>query len=272
MRKTFCDIFKEQKIDINREYSRLYEAFYESTFPTFSVSEMIDYDFDCIWFKDTCQSLQDFNEEHNINFEKQPQDFSLDYLIFFCEYIYNFISAIKTSNSSFNNRDYNKIERHIYSLIEKLGLKIITKNNFFLFVEESPQVKLVAELVPDTLSNRILEYNHHSTKGNLDSKKSILLKIAEELEPQRKDLKAIDTALEKNLFIAFNNFNIRHNNCNSKDASLYVSEFANLIHKEKEKLYDWIYNQSMIAFIKLNNIDNNKLFKDIKEKIDNKKS
>ena len=272
MRRTFVDILKNNKIDIKREYTRLYDAFYKSEEPTkFSIAEMVDYDFDYVWFKDTCQSLDDFNEEYNIYFVEQPQDFTLDYLITFCEYIYNFIASIKTNGSSYSHGlAYDRIERHIWKLAEKLCLKFITSENYFLLIEESPQAQLVAENVSDELSYKILEYHHHSLKGNLDAKKSILLKIAEELEPQRKELSKLDSNLETEIFFAFNKFNIRHNNCNPKDKAKYISQFDGLGNDEKEKLYNFVYSQCLIAFIKLENLDNNKKFDELKYKINNK--
>lgn len=271
MRKTFVDILKNNKIDIKREYSRLYDAFYNAESYEFSIEEMINLDFDFIWFKGTCQSLNDFNEEYDIHFQKQPKDFSLDYLINFCEYIYNFIVPIRVNScSQFHNLAYDKIENHVLKLAEKLCLKFITKENYFILIQESPQAQLVAENVSDELSYKILEYNHHSLKGHLDAKKSILLKVAEELEPQRKELRKLDSKLETEIFFAFNNFNIRHNNCNPKNKAKYISQFAELDNQQKEQLYDWIYKQCLIGFIKLEKAIDDKIFNDIKEKISGK--
>lgn len=37
-------------------------------------------------------------------------------------------------------------------------------------------------MIPDNLSYKVLEYNHHSLKGNIEAKKEILIKMASILE------------------------------------------------------------------------------------------
>ena len=273
MRRTFADILKYNKVDIKREYKRLYDLFFKATNLEYSVFEAINIGFNEIWFCGTCNSLYDFNEEYGFNFEEQPQNFDFDYLITFCEYVYNLVYAINP-NGKIYFRVPEKVERlkeQIGMVIERIGYtNIHRKDGFTIFVPKSPQAILVAECVSEKLSYKVLEYNHYSLKGNLEGKKSILIKIAEELEPQRKDLKGIDSKLESNIFYAFNYFNIRHNNCNPKDKAKYISQFANLKNEQVEQLYDWTYNQCLIAFIKLENENNSKIFSELKNKIDNK--
>ena len=192
----------------------------------------------------------------------------MDYLLLFCEYVYNLVLPIKVVGISHYNLEYGKIIDHITKLTDKLNLTITSKGNYYILLEKSFPAISVAQSVSEELSYKILEYNHHSLKGNIEGKKSILLKLASKLEPKRKILQSIDSTLDKNLFLSFNKFNIRHNNCDNSDESNYTTQFANLNNEEQEELYDWTYNQSLIAFIKLENINLNEKFKNIKYKID----
>ena len=274
MRRTFADILKNNKIDIKKEYSRLYDLFYKiKSYHSNTIYDLVSYHFDEIPFKGTCLSLKDFNETYEITFDEQPQNFNLEYLISFCEYIYNLVYSVDLRELSYGSfiDMAEGIKIRLTQIIEMVEYDYCENDEgITILIPKSPQVDLVAQSVSEKLSYKIFEYNHHSLKGNLETKKSILMNIAEELEPQRKILKTIDTSLEKNLFFAFNNFNIRHNNCDSSDADKYVPQFSKLRKNKKEELYDWLYNQCLIAFIKLENNDLNTKFKDIKEKIDKK--
>ena len=91
-----------------------------------------------------------------------------------------------------------------------------TEDNFTIFVERSSAAIAVAEsnLIPENLSYKLVAYHHYRMKGNLDEKKAVLLQLASIIEAKRKDLNQADKVLETNLFYAFNNLNIRHNNVN----------------------------------------------------------
>ena len=273
MRRTFADILINNKIDIKKEYTRLYNLFYNPIYNSYSIFGRVNAHFDEIWFRGTCNSLNDFNEEYGFYFEKQPEDFNLDYLVSFCEYLYNIVFAVNVSGSiyPFVSKSIRVIKEQLGRVIELIEYDCCeNENGYMILIPKSPQVTLVAQCVSEKLSYKMLEYNHHSLIGDLESKKSILLNIYQEIEPQRKILKTIDTSLEKNLFFAFNNFNIRHNNCDSTNVDNYVPQFSKLRKNKKEELYDWLYNQSLIAFIKLENNVLNTSFKEIKEKIDKK--
>lgn len=269
MRRTFVDILKNKKVDIRTEYSRLYSLFYETKTLGQPIKSIFNRYFCDIWFRGTCTTLDEFDEEFGFNFVKQPEDFNIDYLVSFCEYIYNLSVSFDRDSSIFYNMDMQFLQMQIFGILDKIEYTNIEQEGHVIFVPEKPEAIYVAEVVSESLSNKILEYNHHSLQNNLEGKKEILLKIADELEPHRNELSNLDSSLESNIFYAFNKFNIRHNNCNPKAKSKYIAQFALLSQEEKEELYDWTYNQSLIAFIKLENAGLNEKFKEIKNKIDN---
>ena len=88
------------------------------------------------------------------------------------------------------------------------------QNDLTIFVEKDPAAIAVAEgeFIPESLSYRLISYNHYSMKGNLAEKKTTLLDLANLLEPQRTNLERIDKTFSSDLFYTFNNFHIRHNN------------------------------------------------------------
>lgn len=259
MRRIFADILKNQKVDIKKEYERLYALFYCRKYWD-TVRDIVASKFETLPFRRTCTSLEDFDEEFGFNFELQPKNFDLDYLLNFCEYVYNLVFYIKD-----NDNQVKRVKAQVIKVVELIEFTFVPRDDGLkILVPKSPQAILVAETVSEHLSYKILEYNHHSLKGDLEGKKSILIKIAQELEPQRDDLKNIDSQLGKDLFKAFNNFNIRHNNCDEKDKKKFNASFTALDNERREELYDWTYNQCLIAFIKLENKNANTLFEEMK--------
>ena len=88
MRSNFAKNVKKIKIDIRKEYDKLYEIYTEDFIYDFQGRE---YNFEMIFaehfteyhFANTCLSLDEFNDECGYNFEENPQHFDVDYLISF---------------------------------------------------------------------------------------------------------------------------------------------------------------------------------------------
>ena len=56
-----------------------------------SLADLISLNFEGFYFRGTCLDLGEFDEVHGFRFEEQPKIFDIDYLVSFCEYIYNFV-------------------------------------------------------------------------------------------------------------------------------------------------------------------------------------
>ena len=82
------------------------------------------------------------------------------------------------------------------------------QNGITDFVPKDQAAISVAEIVDPALSYRVIEYNHHSMKGDLDRKKATLIVLADKLEAQRAKLKQINTSLETDLFYLLNSVNV----------------------------------------------------------------
>ena len=288
MRRNFAQILKDAKIDIKAEYQKLYGMLYDrsilipnaTTSKTISAyDELSDY-FMGFYFRGTCLSLDEFNELHGFHFEKDPQDFNIDHLIALCEYIENLLFAYQGALNTFGYGNMVMTQtpinvqfymQQISQVIEKIGYMQTTQDGFFIFVEKSPAAISVAELMPIDVSYKVISYNHYSMKGNLDAKKNTLLLFADILEPKRQELEGIDRTFASDLFYAFNNFNIRHNNVDPTGTK-YKKPIADLTNEQMEQWYDEVYQMCLLAFLRIEHIERKKNFDVLKDSIENKKA
>lgn len=272
MRRTFAEVLKEGKIDIKNEYSKFYMLFYgKDNRDRQSMADRVGHNILNYFFRGTCLTLDEFNEVNNYRFEKEPQDFDEDYLINFMEYMYNFIVYLKDENFFSTNAKEFYINQ-IQIVVEKMGYMTISENGIVTFVPKDNTVIVVAESeqIPDNLSYRILQYNHHSMKGNLESKRDTLIKLADILEPKRDKLKSINDRFTSDLFLLFNKCQIRHNNIDKTSKSHYVGYIAELDQSMLEMIYDETYRMCMLAIMQLENLERKDWLEEIKKNIDNK--
>lgn len=136
-----------------------------------------------------------------------------------------------------------------------------------LVVEDKPEVTAVAEIIEPALALELIRYNHHSMRGNIAQKKSILTTLGAELEPRSKELAAINSSLKDNIFFMLNNLNIRHNNCNPADKGKYKEYVAKMESSELETWYDELYQMLLLAFLELDQIERNPKIKELKTNV-----
>lgn len=107
------------------------------------------------------------------------------------------------------------------------------------------------------ISYKVLEYNHYTMKGDIARKKETLRILADQLEPKRADLTAINKELASNVFFMFNNMNIRHNNRTEGDKN-YKEVVAKMTQDALESWYDETYQLCLLAFLELDNVERTK--------------
>lgn len=271
MRRNFAQVLKSGKVDIKREYSKLYNLFYgEDIRDGESLADLISKNFECFYFRGTCLDLEEFDEVNGFNFEKEPKDFDLDYLVSFCEYIYNFVMYFEDRFFFESINKFFYIEQ-IQKVIDAIGYMQANDDGFTIFVPKDNGAISVSEsnLIPENVSYKIISYNHHSMSGDIEGKKQTLITLADLLEPKRKDLDSVDKQLSSDLFYAFNNFNIRHNNIDPSGKK-YKKAVAELPKEDLEKWYDNTYQMCLLAFMQLENIERKIEFNALKEKIETK--
>ena len=252
MRRNIYEVLKNGNIDIKKEYSRIYDLFYEVSFDSYYDQSVTLEDTVTEYFNmlnsnliGRCLSLEDFNESYNYNFVPQPNDFSIEKLIEISEYVINFVRALMmaTMYAHFEVQTLYKIEMHIESCMEDVGYKKVERDGIIIFVENDKAAISVSEIVEPQLAYSVLEYNHYKLKGNLDRKKDILKKMADSIEHERNALKGINSNFTSDLFQLFNKF-IRHDNADNN----YISSMSD---SEIEEVYDDMYQMWLLAKLQL---------------------
>lgn len=285
MRQNFAQILKDAKIDIKVEYQKLYGMLYDRSIPVSNTNRISVYDelstyFIAFCFRGTCLSLDEFNDLHGFHFEKDPTNFNIDHLISLCEYIENLLIAYQCVPLSYpygyGNMPTKLIDVQFYlqqisQVIEKIGYMQAKQNDLTIFVEKDPAAIAVAEgeFIPESLSYRLISYNHYSMKGNLAEKKTTLLDLANLLEPQRTNLERIDKTFSSDLFYTFNNFHIRHNNADPQSPK-FKKPIGDLAKEQLEFWYDEVYQMCLLAILRLEHADRKKTFEALKSEIENK--
>lgn len=285
MRRNFAQILKDAKIDVKVEYQKLYGMLYDRSIQVSNTSWISAYDefstyFIAFHFRGTCLSLDEFNDLHGFHFEKDPTNFNIDHLISLCEYIENLLMAYQCVPLSYpygyGNMPTKLINVQFYlqqisQVIEKIGYMQAEQNGLTIFVEKDPAAIAVAEseFIPESLSYRLISYNHYSMRGNLAEKKATLLDLANLLEPQRINLERIDKTFARDLFYAFNNFHIRHNNADPQSPK-FKKPIGDLAKEQLEFWYDEVYQMCLLAILRLEHADRKKTFEALKSEIENK--
>ena len=285
MRRNFAQILKGAKIDIKVEYQKLYGMLYDRSIQVSNTNRISVYDelstyFIAFHFRGTCLSLDEFNDLHGFHFEKDPTNFNIDHLISLCEYIENLLMAYQCVPLSYpygyGNMPTKLINVQFYlqqisQVIEKIGYMQAEQNGLTIFVEKDPAAIAVteSEFIPESLSYRLISYNHYSMKGNLAEKKATLLDLANLLEPQRINLERIDKTFARDLFYAFNNFHIRHNNADPQSPK-FKKPIGDLAKEQLEFWYDEVYQMCLLAILRLEHADRKKTFEALKSEIENK--
>ena len=268
----FSQVLKNAGLDLKKEYERLFELFYLKIIQIgnnrFTVYDWCDTFFDNLPFRGTCINLDDFNNTFGFHFESIPPSFDIDYLVRFCEYSYNLAYPNQSLDDgmkiTFERNPAGAYIQHLLKVIEKIGyMENKLPDGVTDFVPKDQVAISVSEIVDPDLSYRVIEYNHHSMKGDLKRKKAVLLALADKLEPHRPKLAQINKTLENDLFFLFNNVEIRHNNTDpdGKNCNPLVTE----MNKEQiEAWYDDTYQMCLLAFLELDHLERKNRIKELK--------
>jgi phage-related protein len=159
---------------------------------------------------------------------------------------------------------YELLKDNIDILLEQFGFTsyVIESEEKVCIIEKNPAVISAAEISNPETAKNIIQYNHYTLKGNIETKKNIILSLGNELEPQRTDLKKMNSELESDLFFMLNNINLRHNNKDPNNTKHYNRYIENMDDDEIENWYDEVYQMTLLAKLLL---DNNKRHNEIKK-------
>lgn len=279
MRRNFAQILKSGEVDYKKEYKKLYELLFiikvkNARGISSTIHEIFAQSFIGFYFRGTCLSLKEFDEEHGFMFPNPDfENPEMDDLIRLMEYFYNMLYGYNPARDFLYGSGISTefLALHILKVCEAIGYKQETEDGLTIFVEKNAVATSVAEsdLIPDDLSYKLITYDHHSMHGNLEAKKAILIRLAGILEGQERKLLRVNSSFKKDLFYIFNNFNIRHNNCDSQYKD-YKPVIANMDKQELENWYDETYQMCLLAFMELEQADRKPKFDAIKAKIEKK--
>ena len=261
MRKNFAEVLKENKINIRLEYDKLYSILYNKNIwlpngQFISLHDLINSNFMTVSFRKTCLSLDEFDNANGFRFTQFPQEVDLEMLVSISEYIWNMLQSIQNQITCTYPPliNVNLYYQQILAVVESIGYMLQNQDGYSIIVPKDNVAISVSEssLIPEKISYKVIEYNHHLNKGNIEGKKEILLKLTELLEPRRKEL---SNQLSSDLFYLINNFNIRHNNIDPKNNPKYNDKFVEMSEKELEHIYDEVYQMCLLAFMELEHIE-----------------
>ena len=257
-RRNFAQVLKSAKLDIAREYERLYLMFNLSHKNTVSFRELCEENFERLPFKGTCISLEDFDDYYGFRFEESPCGFDVNYLVNFCEYVYNL--AMYNTFDNPVSLEYSALDliTQIDKVIELIGYMSINQDGFTVFVPKSQPAIVVSEMLPEKLSYKVIEYNHHSMKGDLERKSATLKLLADQLESKEDELHGLNKQFKSDIFYLFNNINIRHNN---------IEKLKGIEENKLEEWYDYTYELTLQAFMMLENSNHKQAVCDIKKEL-----
>ena len=268
MRRNIYEVLKSGNVDIQKEYSRIYDLFYEVPFDSYYGQSATLEDIVIEYFSmlnsnliGRCLSLDDFNESYNYRFAPRPKDFSMETLIELSEYVINFVRALMMAAmyARIDIQILHKVEMHIESCMEDIGYKEVERDGIIIFVENNQAAISASEIIEPELAYSVLEYNHYKLKGNLARKRDILKNLADSIEHDRTALKSINSNFTSDLFQLLNKF-IRHDNSNNN----YISSMSD---SEIEDVYDDIYQMWLLAKLQLEQADRNDKVRELIKKI-----
>lgn len=280
MRRNFAQILKSGKVDYKKEYKKLYELLFITKVKSVrgiscTIHEIFAQSFIGFYFRGTCLSLKEFDEEHGFMFPNPEfENPEMDDLIRLMEYFYNMLCGYSAAGDSLYGTGIGAefLTLHILKVCEAIGYTQASEDGFTVFVEKNAVVSAVAEseLIPLELSYKLITYDHHSMRGDLEGKKTIILRLAALLEAKKSILHQVNPNLENDLFYIFNNFNLRHNNCDSSAKGKYKPCIANMKKDDLEKWYDEAYQMCLLAFMEIEQAARKPKFDAIKTEIEKK--
>lgn len=265
----------KQKYNINDEFRRISNLFKKKIFSYYKGSgiyrykvennlEEITRDIFPYW---KCRrpyvNYQDMRNALEIDvMVEHYKSISQDNILIALEYYINILTLFKNVDTSkylsfgFTS-DYNILNENIDTLLDYIHYQkhYIPNEQKVILIPKDPAAMAVAEQSSEDTSLAILMYNHASLKGNLEGKKDILRRIAQEYEPLLdKKVNGFSDYFDKanNML---NNLHIRHNNEKGK----YKKELViTLNNEELEKWYDELYQLLLFCVLIIDNIERKK--------------
>jgi hypothetical protein len=191
-----------------------------------------------------------------------------DLAIMLVEIMYNFYYMAKSKMTNENYRfssDFQLFKSNMDRFLDNCNhmAYIIEDKEQVIVIEKDPAATAVAEISNPETAFAVIQYNHHTLKGDIKAKKEIILHLAAKLEPKRTTLKGTNPSLADDIFTLLNNLNIRHNNIDPAyyDFKHYI---ASMSKEELENWYDELYQMILLANLEIDNLERKKRVTELK--------
>ena len=278
MRKSIFQIIEEND-NLERKIGRIVQLFQnelivvlqsKNVTESYSMKTVIDEGLFKTWKQRRyCVNLDEYLEI--LEYEDLCLNRDMESFIVITELVYNFWMLIYTNIYCGEQPQYKQVECTEFLRVKMMLDEYLSQCNHravhypeeekVLVVPDNEAVTAVVEIVDAPLAMEILQYNHHSLKGNLNAKKSILRNLGDALELRRKELHKVDSTLETTIFHILNSMGIRH--MNAKNEANVVK-----VGNDLEYWFDELYQMMLLAFLRMDNVKRmNKYEEELKSKL-----
>lgn len=270
MRKNIFELLN-QKLDLINEYSKLYKMFkseiiyeYENGFGSLTLYNYFDLILNEWKYRGTCENLEEILKRLsliNVTFESK----ALNDILLLIELIKNAEHICDKDNEECIKCDSLLIS-NIDIILNELGYTVVQRDedSVQLIKKDADTLATALEVDDISLSRSILNYMDFRIEDDLDSKKDIIKRLADYLEPERALLKQLNSSLEDQIFYNLNNIHLRHNNQKGKNKKEYV---ANMSKEELLSWYDKTYSLILTAIRLIEFNKNKQEYQDLKKNI-----
>lgn len=265
----------EREIDFQFEYEKIEYIILNEMNGYQTIEQQIEGNFKKWKYKGNYLSFFELRGELGFTYKNMSRELipeaeitQIDKFILYCEMILNmfFVMREEENWSHYWPSNIQKIIDVIKYDLDKISHEIrVTGAGKVLIVQKDPAAIAVADIVEPNLADAIIEYNHHLLRNDMKAKQSILKMIADALEPKRGDLKQINKKIETDFFYMVNTMNVRHNNCDKSNPRYYNEKFTMLSEEQKEEWYDEIYQEGLMAFLVLEQVERTRKIDEFKK-------
>lgn len=265
MRKNIFQIIEEND-DLGRKIERIDQLFrYEQLIvlqmsndkKSYTMKGIMDEGLFKMWKqRGYCVDIDDFLDA--LDFDELCENDDMESFVMIVEVVYNFWMLIYTQIYKSTIPNVKQVDCYDFLRIRKMLDDYLSQCNHcavhypdeekVLIFPDNEAVTAVMEIVDAPLGMEVLHYNHHTLKGNLNAKKSILRNLGDALELRRKELRKVDGTLETNIFHILNSMGIRHMNAKNE---VNVEKVGDAL----EYWYDELYQMMLLAFLRMDNAE-----------------
>lgn len=267
MRENIFELIKGEKVELLKEYERLYELVENTDFLYGeTIYTCISNNFSKWKYRGRYINITEFMRDMKIDYWSMIKDINMNKLFLYMEFLYNSLFYIGIQNLNMKAKDIlHCIFDNMDSILEDLNYdKIKIDSDKVIITEKNSLTTAIAETRPD-ISNKTIEYRRFNMKGKIEEKKLILKELADTIEPLRKKFKATTyNTMMEDVFTLLNNLNIRHNN----EKGEKQKEVLTSMTKEKlEEWYDKTYDMILGILVLDSYLDNKEEIKKLKEEL-----